>query len=902
MDGHVLARVAASTPGDWGTRGHCVSCTTGASKSDRRHFGNAQEAEQHGGCRQGRLCRERRVPRLQAGYSGQRPGARKRTAHTHLQRVRRRLPRSVHFTNRQGQGVATACKNGARLEVPRLRKTYAPESQVRTARLQVRWRPGGDSAGESLHGMRHVLPQVACLGTKPQAISLQRLSRDDERQGQGNVVVTIVHAVLTSAQASINSVVITIVIPSAAVGSAVTRTSQGAANSTADESTDQGADEGACKTCIHVSNDVSTSDSSSETTGHDAGKGTIQGPDEGTHEGTRAAPRTCGHEPGIASDAATSKTAVAVSITGATATGFSPEPDKSPSGVGFRGALHRPSLGVSQAHLQGPSAVSDGPVKADTSTAPGVPQGIAGARHGSAPEQVTRVRCDLVPATREGHQGPHVEHCGTEMRERSGGPQAAGSIHESTPTVDVPHAGSGLERRDEAHRAAGESRVTEQRERSHAVGDGADHHPHHAGPQGVFGNPVVVLEQTGGRGSTAHQGCAPQGARAEQRAENSGGALREGKDAVDSAAVHSVYQTAGVVGVAHSEPSGSAAERRDVVRWEQRAGPKPVDHRGEDSDPRGVPVGGSPMRPARQHPQPRANELAPRDGDVVHTAHQQGHVAPLPQRRQGQIKGSRADAPGGLRSLAAKMLKSNRYAQRPKSDTLGIDFGDMPLHVKNVKTISIGAVDSLDVRDENLLSNWYRVRSWILGDHAPLKTKGQAQEARITSSELRSLLDAGQVELTTADDVAGNCHLFPVPEASKNRRRLIKHTKALNDQFGRDTLLSVKLPRTQDLPMTVFAGQHAVTLDFAAWFDQIPLAETERRYHCFPFEGRWYRLTRLPMGQRQAVDVAATITDMLVSFPHDPAVHVTTYIDNIRFIADDPELLIATAANFVMRP
>eukprot|EP00760_Papus_ankaliazontas_P006912 PhM_4_TR1321/c3_g1_i5/m.101088 len=163
---------------------------------------------------------------------------RKGTAHTHLQLMRRGLPRSVHFTNRQGQGVATACEDGARLEVPRLCKAYAPESQVRTRRLQVRWRPCGDSTGESLHGMRHVLPQLACLGTNPQAVSLQRLSRDDERQGQGTIFVTIVHVVLTTVQASINSIVVTIVILLAAVGSAVTRTPQGPANSTVDKSTD----------------------------------------------------------------------------------------------------------------------------------------------------------------------------------------------------------------------------------------------------------------------------------------------------------------------------------------------------------------------------------------------------------------------------------------------------------------------------------------------------------------------------------------------------------------------------------------------------------------------------------------------------------------------------------------
>eukprot|EP00760_Papus_ankaliazontas_P013621 PhM_4_TR15855/c0_g1_i1/m.80948 len=55
------------------------------------------------------------------------------------------------------------------------------------------------------------------------------------------------------------------------------------------------------------------------------------------------------------------------------------------------------------------------------------------------------------------------------------------------------------------------------------------------------------------------------------------------------------------------------------------------------------------------------------------------------------------------------------------------------------------------------------------------------------------------------------------------------------------------------------------------------------------------------MGQRQAVDVASTITDMLASFAMPEGVRVTTYIDNIRFVGDVKEEVIAAATSFVAR-
>eukprot|EP00760_Papus_ankaliazontas_P003729 PhM_4_TR11644/c3_g1_i2/m.68015 len=144
-------------------------------------------------------------------------------------------------------------------------------------------------------------------------------------------------------------------------------------------------------------------------------------------------------------------------------------------------------------------------------------------------------------------------------------------------------------------------------------------------------------------------------------------------------------------------------------------------------------------------------------------------------------------------------------------------------------------------------------------------------------------------------------YLFPVPEFSKGRRRLIKHTRAYNDLFGKDSLLGIKMLSAKALPDTVHRGQHVVTLDFSAWYDQFRLAEEERPYHCFQFHGKWYRLCVLAMGQRQAVDIAHTATQCLAAFDRPAGVFVDTYIDNLRFQGDNLDDVVQAATTFVLR-
>eukprot|EP00760_Papus_ankaliazontas_P026211 PhM_4_TR3017/c2_g6_i1/m.89384 len=125
------------------------------------------------------------------------------------------------------------------------------------------------------------------------------------------------------------------------------------------------------------------------------------------------------------------------------------------------------------------------------------------------------------------------------------------------------------------------------------------------------------------------------------------------------------------------------------------------------------------------------------------------------------------------------MLNHNRFGQLPKAEHIGIDFSEWPLHLKDVPTLDQRKLATLPLANSSLLPQWQGVSKWLTGNHGEIPI-GQALEARINDAELNRMLAIGHVEGTTHDDVKGTCHLFPVPEPAKQRRRLIKHTKSLN--------------------------------------------------------------------------------------------------------------------------
>jgi len=225
---------------------------------------------------------------------------------------------------------------------------------------------------------------------------------------------------------------------------------------------------------------------------------------------------------------------------------------------------------------------------------------------------------------------------------------------------------------------------------------------------------------------------------------------------------------------------------------------------------------------------------------------------------------------------------------------------DDPLHQKNVGTIELSKLERLAVEDKDLLERWKRVRKWITIAPKDIH-RGTPMQARMTADEVAIMVNIGHAELTAEGNVRSTVNVFPHAEPFKHRRRLIKHTKAFNQFFGKEVLEKLSLLHGRELLRSVHDGTYVIALDFSAWFDQLPMAEDTRDWFCFPFEGKWYRLTRVPMGMRTAVDVAQTASQLIASFPLPNGVRCDVYVDNIRFLGNSEDDVVAAAAQFITR-
>ena len=141
--------------------------------------------------------------------------------------------------------------------------------------------------------------------------------------------------------------------------------------------------------------------------------------------------------------------------------------------------------------------------------------------------------------------------------------------------------------------------------------------------------------------------------------------------------------------------------------------------------------------------------------------------------------------------------------------------------------------------------------------------------------------------------------MYAIPEPAKRRFRAIMHTVDINDYCGADTIDHVRFPTKLTIADAVHEGEWMVALDFSAYYHQFKLSEMVGRRMCFRWNRRFYRLCKLAMGQRQAVDVANAATQRLLDFAHQSKC-VMSIIDNVVFIGSR-EAVVADAWTFVKR-
>ena len=211
-------------------------------------------------------------------------------------------------------------------------------------------------------------------------------------------------------------------------------------------------------------------------------------------------------------------------------------------------------------------------------------------------------------------------------------------------------------------------------------------------------------------------------------------------------------------------------------------------------------------------------------------------------------------------------------------------------HVVMVAPIDLQRIDrvpsSKEARDE-----WNAVKKWIRDEEAydAMKRLSPEDKIEILSTKMsihriRNMEQKGQVEEISAEEASratGTVRVFPAAEWEKNRYRIIKYTKTVNDVYVDGTTRLI-LPAENDEHAA--KGRWSAQVDFRAWFDQFELAPGVRNNFVFSCAGKFFRLCRMAMGQRQSVRVAQALTTLLTSEGYRST--ISTLIDNIRFVSD----------------
>ena len=173
-------------------------------------------------------------------------------------------------------------------------------------------------------------------------------------------------------------------------------------------------------------------------------------------------------------------------------------------------------------------------------------------------------------------------------------------------------------------------------------------------------------------------------------------------------------------------------------------------------------------------------------------------------------------------------------------------------------------------------------------------------QARLKQEWIVTMIECGLITRILPSQVRGRVNMFAVPEISKQRMRPIRFTKDINEFCGRDTLRPCVIATKAQIVPTVLAGRYMILLDMKAMYDQFPLSEAVGSRMCFRHGEAFYRLTVLPMGQRQAVGVANAAMQRLLDFKKRSNVH-HSIIDNVGFFGDTAEDVIHDARIFIAR-
>jgi hypothetical protein len=227
----------------------------------------------------------------------------------------------------------------------------------------------------------------------------------------------------------------------------------------------------------------------------------------------------------------------------------------------------------------------------------------------------------------------------------------------------------------------------------------------------------------------------------------------------------------------------------------------------------------------------------------------------------------------------------------PNTDTTGYT-----LHCKDVKPLDQQALIGMAANDLSVRDYLIKALAWINDERLYVAaTSEELERSTLPSADIDLQLARGKIEFTKW--WKGTCKTLRVPEHAKRRFRAIQHPKIANDRTEKPE--PVRFTSTNERHAAVLRGKFVLSLDFAAFFDQFLMSPEVRKYFAFTVRGRTACMRVMPMGLKHSVGVAQAATLQLLNFPTE--VYTEAYVDNVRFIHDDVEAILDTAAQFVGR-
>jgi len=163
----------------------------------------------------------------------------------------------------------------------------------------------------------------------------------------------------------------------------------------------------------------------------------------------------------------------------------------------------------------------------------------------------------------------------------------------------------------------------------------------------------------------------------------------------------------------------------------------------------------------------------------------------------------------------------------------------------------------------------------------PIEGHRACPEASDFSKEdIEQLVKRGTLVPIAPEDVKGACKMFGVYEIHKNRIRVIKWPRTMNNHFGAEVIdPDMNIYGKKQILDIIMRGEYYWDCDASIFFDQFAIHPDIGAYMCCKHDERYYRVGTGPMGQRQMVQVAQRSMQKLAAAPGRRGVYGVT-VDN----------------------